>query len=73
MISERFLTFGQFASYDPHAATRSQTVVFQLQCRACGFEPENVMTPPRCCPKCFSEAWERFARPGSILENAERF
>jgi predicted Zn-ribbon and HTH transcriptional regulator len=47
--------------------------VFQLQCRSCGFEPEDVVTAPRLCPKCHGETWERFARPGSILDNASRY
>ena len=37
------------------------------------YEPDAFVTPPRVCPKCRGETWERFARPGSILENAERY
>jgi predicted Zn-ribbon and HTH transcriptional regulator len=48
-------------------------MVFKVQCRCCGFEPADVVTPPRTCPKCHGETWERFARPGSILENATRY
>jgi predicted Zn-ribbon and HTH transcriptional regulator len=48
-------------------------MIFQVQCRACGYEPEGgVVSPPRLCPKCHGEVWERFARPGSILANANR-
>jgi Zn finger protein HypA/HybF involved in hydrogenase expression len=42
---------------------------FQLQCRACGFEPDDQITAPRYCPKCASSAWERFVKPGSLLDN----
>ena len=38
-----------------------------------GFEPDGVVTPPRLCPKCHGESWERFAKPGSILDNANRY
>lgn len=70
---ERFGSDGHFASYNPFPASQARTVIFQIQCRACGFEPEGAVTPPRLCPKCHGESWERFARPGSILDNADRF
>jgi len=47
--------------------------VFHLQCRCCGFEPEDTVVPPRLCPKCHGQSWERFAKPGGILENADRY
>ena len=59
--------------YDPYQPIMARAMVFQVQCRMCGFEPEDILHPPRICPKCHSEAWERFARPGSILENADRY
>jgi len=70
---ERFASHGHFLTYDPFAAMARPTTVFQLQCRSCGFEPESAVTPPKLCPKCHSESWERFARPGSILANADRY
>ncbi|HET6246094.1 MAG TPA: hypothetical protein VFE47_00200 [Tepidisphaeraceae bacterium] len=70
---ERFGSEGRFATYNPHPAMSARATVFKLQCRSCGFEPENPVTPPRLCPKCHGESWERFARPGSILDNAERY
>ena len=70
---ERFGSQGHFAAYDPYQDTPQRVAVFQVQCRACGFEPEDVVRPPRVCPKCHSESWERFARPGSILINADRY
>jgi len=70
---ERFASEGQFATFDPYQETNSRVAVFQLQCRCCGFEPEDAVVAPRVCPKCHGESWERFARPGSILENANRY
>ena len=70
---DRFSSQGQFESYNPFVAGAATVAVFQIQCRSCGFEPEGVVTPPRLCPKCHGESWERFARPGSILENANRY
>jgi hypothetical protein len=70
---EFFASEGHFATYDPFEGSRSRVGIFQLQCRCCGYEPEDAVVPPRVCPKCHSEAWERFAKPGSILENATRY
>jgi len=70
---QRFASEGQFQTYDPFARPNDRVGIFQLQCRCCGFEPEDVVVPPRVCPKCHGEAWERFARPGSILTNANRY
>ena len=69
---ERFASEGQFATYDAFHAPK-RVPVFQLQCRSCGFEPPDSVVAPRLCPKCHGEAWERFAKPGSILENANRY
>jgi hypothetical protein len=70
---QQFASEGQFATYDPCAQPVTRTEVFSLQCRACGFEPEDVVVAPRLCPKCHAKAWERFAKPGSILTNANRY
>jgi hypothetical protein len=70
---ERFGSEGHFATYNPFAAGIQRTAVFQIQCRSCGFEPEGAVTPPKLCPKCHGESWERYARPGSILDNADRY
>jgi len=70
---QRFASEGHFATYDPFARPVERAEIFQLQCRCCGFEPEDVVVPPPVCPKCHGEAWERFARPGSILSNANRY
>jgi Zn finger protein HypA/HybF involved in hydrogenase expression len=67
-----FASQGRFATYDPFATAASRVAVFQIQCRSCGYEPEDTVVAPKICPKCHSESWERFARPGSILENASR-
>jgi hypothetical protein len=70
---ERFESHGQFTTYDPFARAVSRVTVFSLQCRSCGYEPEDAVVAPRCCPKCSGESFERFIRPGSILENANRY
>ncbi len=61
------------AKYDPYQPALERAMVFQVQCRMCGYEPEDILHPPRICPKCHGQAWERFARPGSILQNADRY
>jgi rubrerythrin len=70
---ERFESSGQFVTYDPFAKALSRVAIFQLQCRCCGYEPEDSVVAPKLCPKCHGETFERFARPGSILDNANRY
>lgn len=70
---ERFASDRGYQTYDPYAVVPDRVEVFQVQCRCCGYEPENAVVPPKICPKCHSQSWERFARPGSILKNAERY
>jgi hypothetical protein len=71
---ERFGSEGHFATYKPvDAAPVGRVAIFQIQCRCCGFEPEGAVTAPRLCPKCHGNAWERYTRPGSILDNANRY
>jgi Zn finger protein HypA/HybF involved in hydrogenase expression len=71
---DRFDSEGHFATYDPHMNLPDREAVFKLQCRCCGFEPEaEMVVAPRICPKCHSTSWERFAHPGSILKNADRY
>jgi hypothetical protein len=70
---EGFESHGHFAAYDPHQHHTGRITVFRLECRCCGFEPEDTVVAPRICPKCHSHSWERTARPGSILENADRY
>lgn len=70
---DHFGSEGQFATYDPYHVTQPMAMVFQLQCRSCGFEPEGTVVAPKLCPKCHGKHWERFAKPGSILNNADRY
>ena len=70
---DKFAAEGHFATYDPFATLAPKIAVFHLQCRCCGFEPEDTVVPPRLCPKCHGQSWERFAKPGGILENADRY
>jgi Zn finger protein HypA/HybF involved in hydrogenase expression len=69
---ERFASNGQFATLATNSLPSQPVPLFRMQCHCCGFEPEDTVVPPRICPKCHSQAWERFARPHSILDNAER-
>ena len=71
--NDRFGSEGLHLTYDPYQPSVHRVAIFQMQCRNCGFEPEDSVTPPRTCPKCRSNAWERFALPGSILRNSERY
>ena len=49
---ERFESKGQFVTYDPFARNISRVAIFQLQCRCCGYEPEDAVSAPKVCPKC---------------------
>lgn len=71
--TDRFAAEGLHLRYDPYEPAIDRIAVFQMQCRSCGFEPEDSVSPPRSCPKCRSNSWERFALPGSILRNSERY
>jgi hypothetical protein len=70
---EPFASEGHFATYDPFATPPQTVAVFRMQCRSCGYEPDDAVVAPRLCPKCHSKAWERYTRPGSILANANRY
>jgi predicted Zn-ribbon and HTH transcriptional regulator len=70
---DRFAAVGQFPTYEAVPRISANVMVFTITCRACGFEPEDAVVAPRLCPKCHGNAWERYARPGSILENAARY
>ncbi len=70
---DRFSAEGQFVTYDPFISSDARINVFQMQCHSCGFEPEDAVVAPRVCPKCHGESWERFAKPGSVLDNANRY
>jgi len=69
---EAFASEGHFVTYDPFRSAPQKVAMFRLECRSCGYEPDDVVTAPRLCPKCHANSWERTTRPGSILENANR-
>jgi len=69
---DRFATEGRFLRYDSYSTDLPRVAVFTLACRSCGFEPDDAVTAPRACPKCHGKAFERYTRPGSLLENAHR-
>jgi hypothetical protein len=53
--------------------TPKQAFPFTLQCRSCGFEPDDqVIAPRHKCPKCAASSWERYTKPGSLLDFADR-
>jgi rubrerythrin len=70
---DRFAAAGSYPTYDMFARVPQATTIFSIQCRCCGFEPEDAVIAPSHCPKCHGQSWERFAKPGSILANAERY
>lgn len=72
-VMNSLIAKGTYPSYDPDQTVADRLAVFILQCSSCGFEPEDMVSPPHTCPKCHGHSWERFARPGSILANAERY
>ncbi len=71
--SDAFAARGLHPTFDPHEPVTERLAIHQTQCRNCGFEPSDGLTPPRRCPKCSGTAWERFAMPGSILSNSARY
>ena len=50
---QRFASEGHFATYDPFARPAAPAGVFQLQCRCCGFEPEDVVGLGQVVALCF--------------------
>ena len=64
---EHWASTGHLASYDPGRRVLAPAEAVVLQCRYCGFEPADVVIPPKCCPKCYGGSWERFGRAGNIL------
>jgi len=60
------------SSENPGSSIGFQRVRFpyRIQCRACGFEPLDAVTPPPRCPKCAGGAWERFVIPRSLVLSA---
>jgi rubrerythrin len=60
--TEYFRSEGHFIQYGPPVESGVRTPVFRIECRRCGFEPEDSIIPPRVCPKCNASAWERSAR-----------
>lgn len=71
--TDSFAAEGLHLTYDPYDSGEQRVAIFQTQCRCCGFEPEDPVSPPRTCPKCSSTSWTRYTLPGSILRNSERY
>jgi hypothetical protein len=51
----------------------SSLLPYRMECRSCGFEPTDILTPPPSCPKCACSAWQRFVSPGSLLMNNDNY
>jgi len=69
ILSEERHADGLFASYTPYRATSCKLSVFFIECRRCGFEPDNQTSlPSQACPKCHSDTCRRVLRPRSLLQ-----
>jgi hypothetical protein len=69
---EPFTSDPQSSPYATLSDAPKAVFPYRLQCRMCGFEPDDAVTPPRRCPKCHGSAWERFAFPRAMLMVADR-
>ena len=69
---EPFVTIDHSVQSHGNVAWRNPTFPYRLQCRACSFEPADVLEAPPRCPKCAGSAWERFAMPRSLLMYADQ-
>jgi hypothetical protein len=49
--TECFRSEGHFAKYGPPVETGVKAPIFRIECRRCGFEPEDSIIAPRVCPK----------------------
>jgi len=69
-VMEPFGSGGPYLRYDPPAEPYPVVVSPELQCPACGFDPEHGQLAPAVCPRCGSQTWQHFllARrvPGTI-------
>jgi hypothetical protein len=71
--ADAFEAKGLHETFDPYTPITERISIHQSQCRNCGFTPEDAVSLPKRCPKCRGTHWERFALPGSILQNSERY
>lgn len=44
----------------------------QMQCHACGYEPDHMQNMQSACPKCGCGAWDVYPIPGALLLQARR-
>lgn len=65
--------FGSSERPSEFGGSQSVASPYTVQCRMCGFEPEDASRPPSRCPKCTSDSWEQFAFPRSLLVNTDRY
>ena len=67
MISKE--VFGLSTQADQAVMRRMGSVnsMFIMECRTCGFEPEDQdVLPAAQCPRCFATTWRRLPRPGAL-------
>ena len=69
---ERFGSYEQLSESRVSGGMPDSAFPYRLQCRSCGFEPDDAIIAPPRCPKCHGSAWERFAFPRNLLMNADR-
>jgi len=47
---------------------RPMSTMFIIECRTCGFEPDDQDSLPYCpCPRCHASTWRRLPRPGALV------
>ena len=66
----------QFTGHFLRALTSAHAVrnisPYHVECRYCRYRVEEGVSTPKMCPKCHGASWERFLRPGSLLEACRR-
>ena len=69
-VMEPFGSGGPYLRYDPPAEPYPVVVSPQMQCPACGFDPQCEQLAPLACPRCGSRSWQHYllARrmPGTV-------
>lgn len=61
IAGEPFAEHLGFLLYRLPTAERPISVAAAIQCRQCGYEPEQGLSP-QVCPRCHCGCWERYVR-----------
>ena len=59
-VMEPFGSGGPYLRHDPPAEPYPVVVSPQMQCPACGFDPQCEQLAPLACPRCGSRSWQRY-------------